>query len=534
MKKVMFLGLLLSMFSCTQRFDPFVSGDALFKQAAENGKQANEALVRSHRFVEGWLKHADPETGLIPRNLSKSKDIWNAQDAAADNYPFMVLTTALTDRNLFNGRMLDMLRTETRLTSRLGNLPDTYSFVTRSFQDSEVDINRLIFGASEYIKDGLLPLTEWLGPSPWSERMLAILDDIWKNAPIETPHGNIPSTSQEVNGEMMQALARVYWMTGQQRYLDYATRLADYYLFDHHPTRDETRLRLRDHGCEILSGLTEVYATVNYAAPEKKKAYEKPIHLMLDRVLEVGRDVNGLLYNTINPQTGEHDERFCDTWGYNYNGFYTVYLMDGTETYRQAVTFALSNLYDYYRNYDWENGSADGDADAVESALNLYNRERIEPAARWIDDQIRIMWSKQQEDGVIEGWHGDGNFARTSIMVALWKSKGVTVQPWRKDIRLGAEQQNDAIYISLLADEPWQGNILFDVPRHRIHMQLPLDYPRINQFPEWFTVDATKKYAVSIGSQESRKMVFGSELIEGLPIQLSPGSEVRLFISAVR
>ncbi len=31
-----------------------------------------------------------PETGLIPRNLERDKDIWNAEDCAADNYPFMV------------------------------------------------------------------------------------------------------------------------------------------------------------------------------------------------------------------------------------------------------------------------------------------------------------------------------------------------------------------------------------------------------------------------------------------------------------
>ena len=42
---------------------------------------------------------ADPVTGLIPRNINDkpSKDIWNAKDCAADNYPFMVLTAALLD-----------------------------------------------------------------------------------------------------------------------------------------------------------------------------------------------------------------------------------------------------------------------------------------------------------------------------------------------------------------------------------------------------------------------------------------------------
>ena len=530
MRKIILLGLVLTALSCVPPPDPFVSKDAVFEKAAANGILANEALSRCRRYVAGWLKHADPETGLIPRNLEKGKDIWNAQDAAADNYPFMVLTAALTDRDLFEGRMRRMLETETRLTSRLGNLPDTYSFSKRAFIESDADIHRLIFGGSEYVKDGLLPVTEWLGPSPWSERLIGILDDIWAHAPVETPYGRIPSESQEVNGEMLQTLARIYWMTGEQKYLDYAVRLADYYLFDFHPTRDQNRLRLRDHGCEILSGLVEVYAAVDSAAPEKKEAYEKPIHDMLDRVLEVGRNEHGLLYNSINPQTGEHADRLCDTWGYNYNGFYTAYLVDGTEGYRQAVILALSSLNEHYRNYDWEGGSADGDADTVESALNLYNREPVASAAEWIDRQTRIMWEKQQEDGVVEGWHGDGNFARTSLQYSLWKSRGVTIDPWRDDCRLGAEQQSGSICISLSTDRPWQGRMIFDVPRHLTHLHLPMDYPRINQFPEWFTVEAEKEYTVYIGSSKNRKNYSGRELSEGLPMEAESGTELRLIV----
>ena len=126
-------GILLAAVSCARQTDPFVSGDALFEQAAENGRQAGEAFHRSHRYLEAWLARADPATGLIPRNLESGKDIWNAPDAAADNYAFMVLTARLTDEALFQGPMHAMLETETRLTSRLGNLPDTYAFSKNGF-----------------------------------------------------------------------------------------------------------------------------------------------------------------------------------------------------------------------------------------------------------------------------------------------------------------------------------------------------------------------------------------------------------------
>ena len=251
--------------------------DRAFAEAGLNGRLAREGFRRARWYVEDWLAHADPATGLIPRNLGDSRDVWNAKDAAADNYPFMVLTAALTDSALFAGPMQDMLETETRLTSRVDRLPDTYSFATQAFVTDEPVMTDVLFGASEYVKDGLLPLTEWLGPSPWRERVIGLLDDLWAHAPVETPYGRLPSEDPEINGEMLQTLARVFWMTGDTTYLDYAIRLGDYYLLgDHHPTDGFERLRLRDHGCEILSGLTELYATVAPARAEKKRAYERP------------------------------------------------------------------------------------------------------------------------------------------------------------------------------------------------------------------------------------------------------------------
>ena len=505
--------------------------DEAFKQAAENGRLANEGFVRCRNFVKGWLAQADPTTGLIPRNLSRNKDIWNAQDSAADNYPFMVLTAAITDRPLFEGRMLDMLRTETKLTSRIGNLPDTYSFSKRNFQDAKPDIGRIIFGSSEYIKDGLLPLTEWLGPSPWCERMLGILDDIWKHAPVETKYGKIPSTSQEINGEMLQTLSRIYWMTGENKYLDWAIRLGDYYLLgEHHPTKNTDRLSLDDHGCEIISGLCELYATVNFAMPEKKRSYEIPIHEMLDRILEIGRDEHGLFYDRINPQTGEHAGDLTDNWGYDLNGFYTVYLIDKTESYRQAVRNALGNLHQHYSEYKWEGGGADGYADSIEGAINLYNREPIPAAVKWLDSQTRIMWNIQKPSGIIEGWHGDGNFARTTIMYCLWKTKGLTIRPWREDVIFGAVQEGDVLKISIRAEKKWQGKILFDTPRHKTVTKMPLDWPRINQFPEWFTVKAEKPYTGHDLASNLKATYTGKQLNEGITLHLQAGIERHLLV----
>ena len=98
MKKLVVL-ILVAIMGCNQAEYRFEKAD--FEQALENGHLANEGYRRCLNFVNDWLEHADPETGLIPRNLMGSKDIWNAQDAAADNYPFMVLTAALLEKELF-------------------------------------------------------------------------------------------------------------------------------------------------------------------------------------------------------------------------------------------------------------------------------------------------------------------------------------------------------------------------------------------------------------------------------------------------
>ncbi len=503
--------------------------DALFRQCEKNARQANEALFRSRRFVDGWLAKADPESGLIPRNLRESRDYWNGRDSAADNYPFMVLTAAMTDRALFDGPMLEMLRTEQRLTCRVGRLPDDYSFSKKGWRREKVDLDAIIFDGAEYVKDGLLPITEWLGPSPWSERAIGILDDIWANAAIETPFGALPTLNFEVNGDLLQACSRFFWFTGERKYLDWALRLGDYYLCGtNHPTRDLPKLSLGDHSCEVINGLSELYAACATAAPEKREAYRKPLHELYDRLLEVGRNAHGLFYLTVDPRTGEHSDALTDNWGYNYDGLYTVWLMDGKETYRDAVRQALGNLKEHYTGQGGlcQSSSADGYADSIEGAITLLNREPVASAAEWVDTEIRTMWSRQKSDGVIEGWHGDGNSARTSLMYALWKAQGLSVRPWREDVRLGAVQAENVVYITVTTDREWSGDIVFDQPRHRLNMHLPFDYPRINQFPEWFTVTADTTYEVRDVLSGKTTVLNGKRLGEGLPLKVTPDAPV--------
>jgi len=127
---------------------------------------------------------------------------------------------------------------------------------------------------------------------------------------------------------------------------------------------------------------------------------------------------------------------------------------------------------------------------------------------------------------VIEGWHGDGNFARTAIMYSLWKTQGATVQPWRSNVVLGAEKTENETYFVLAAENVWEGKLVFDAPRHKTILHLPIDYPRINQFPEWFTAEEGKEYSL-VSSQKNLSGNFtGKQLTDGLPVKIKKGENL--------
>ena len=72
----------------------------------------------------------------------------------------------------------------------------------------------------------------------------------------------------------------------------------------------------------------------------------------------------------------------------------------------------------------------------------------------------------------------------------------------------------------MTVDQTWQGRLIFDKERHRVIMKLPLDYPRINQFPEWFTVNPERKYSIDEEGHEP-EIFSGKEMAEGIPVKLN-------------
>ncbi len=196
-------------------------------------------------------------------------------------------------------------------------------------------------------------------------------------------------------------------------------------------------------------------------------------------------------------------------------------MASGEARYRDAVRRVLGNL-PKYRAFDWENGRQDGYADAIESALYLANREPVPEVLDFIESEMpRLMAFHKSPDGVVEGAHPDGNWNRTALLYALYKTQGCFLDGWRDGVRLGAHRVGDRLYVSLESAEPWRGRLRFDFARHRRVMNLARNYPRVNEWPEWYTVDENTLYAVrdAVGREQ---VVTGSDLKDGLEVA-APG-----------
>lgn len=517
--------------------------------AARNGRLATRALVDSNRIMHAWLKRTDAVSGLLPHRGDfggRTPDSsWVVANTAADLYPFMVMAARLTEPAVYHGAMLDILRQETLLTTRVGRLSDDVHGGGKGFIRATPDMDGIIFGSSEYMKDGLIPLTELFGDTPWYHRMEGIAADIIRHAPYESRRGRLPAQTTEINGNMLQVLSRLYFKTGNKAYLDQVLAIADFYFLDMLPTTNylpvdrwevatqkplNTRFVLSDHGNEIVGGLSEAFVLATHARPEKSEQYRPAFVRMIDRLLTVGRTADGVWHHDIDIVTGKPIAgRHAHCWGYMFNGVYTAYMTTGEARFRDAVRQGIDTvartptyLFDETPPVAW--WSADSYSDAIESALVLHNREPHPELPAQIDAAVTKMLDVIQPSGIVEDWHGDGNTIRTGLMYVMWKTQGARLEPWDRRVHLGAVRDGGTVLMSVTAESDWTGTVRFDYPRHRDHLHLPINYPRLNEWPEWYTVEHDRRYRVRIGDAASVRL--GAELVQGLPVTLRAGQTV--------
>jgi hypothetical protein len=494
----------------------------------ENAVAYARAIAAADRTLQAWLRDADPKTGLMPDRLTGDSRVSTPHNFSADLYPYLIITARLTDPALYEGRMMEILRNEVRYMTAADSVPANLDLRTGALGEPS------LFGAGEYAKDGLITVTELLGRTPWFYRMADMIADAMARAPYDSRWGKLPAVDSELNGDFLQALVRLYPMTGDARYLAWARRIGDAYVEEVLPGNfgvpstkwnfashtGEPRLRLRDHGNELVVGLTLLYALETDLKSERVARYGPVVRTMLDRVL-ASANADGLLYNQVDAKTlAPVDRALSDNWGYVYGAVYTFYQVTGETKYRDAVRKVLASL-PRYRAHNWEPhpgdptlplGSFDGYADTIESALYLVNREPVPEALDWIETETARMLAMQRADGHLEDWYGEGNFNRTLLIYALMKSQGVMPAERAPSLELGAVREGEALRLHVAGAAAV--TLQFDFARHRRVLNLAKNYVRLNEFPEWFTVEPNWLYRIA-GSVDPPRIRLGSELMQG-------------------
>jgi len=496
--------------------------------ATQNGEAYARAIAAADRTLQAWLRDADPRTGLMPDRLTGDARVATPHNFSADLYPYLIVTARLTDPAVYEGRMMEILRNEVRYMTAADSVPANLDLRTGALGEPS------LFGAGEYAKDGLITVTELLGRTPWFHRMADMIADAMARAPYDSRWGRLPAVDSELNGDFLQALVRLYPMTGDPRYLAWARRIADAYVeevlpgnfgvpstkWDFATHTGEARLRLRDHGNELVVGLTLLYALEHDLQSDRAARYEPVVRVMLDRIL-ASANPDGLLYNQVDAKTlAPIDRTLSDNWGYVYGAVYTFYQVTGETKYREAVRAVLANL-PKYEAHNWEPhpgdptlplGSFDGYADTIESALYLVNREPVPAALAWIESETARMLAMQRPDGHLEDWYGEGNFNRTLLIYALMKSQGVMPAERAPGLQLGAVRDGEALRLHVAGASAVK--LQFDFARHRRVINLAKNYVRLNEFPEWFTVEPNWLYRITGGGAPAR-IRLGSELMMG-------------------
>lgn len=529
---------------------------------------------RANDLLTAWAGEMDATTKLLPRNLDNAMSLgvvdivnrlplWAVKDCAADLYSSLVHMTAY----LYRSRLADggsdvrvALAYETANLARVGVLPDDWHVDQNRFYYS-LSMPRIIYGNAEWLRDGLLRITEVIGTdNPWFVRLESILqaymtyaDDNSSGVPYlhPTDGGATLKDFNEINGELLQVLARLYAATGTAAYLTWLEQIADYVLLTdsgaYIPTR-ETELVLIDHGGEIISGLCEALMCEAAAGRDAKvAAYAPGVKEMLDRVLAVGRyttgDYEGIFYTEIDPLNGTvTDDNPTDTWGYIYMAHYTydraMYLYDAREPiYLADITATLNTIaardleppgtYIYDPDY-W--------ADSMESMLYLANRITVIGLDVWLAKAMgttaglhNMIDLQNEETSFVEREYRDGSYGRMCCMYVSYLAQGVRPEPWASDLELSGSVTGDTLTLTVYSVDGWTGALIFDYARHSINLGLVENYPRLNEWPEWYTVTAATNYSVSVDGGEAQTQT-GAELITGFALAVSAGETVTVVV----
>lgn len=513
---------------------PAFGQTTVYQTAARNAVQANDALNRCRRVLNAWYARTGKGNLLLPRTTSQRE--WVVNDTASDMWAHFVNAAFVLGDPVLEAKTRGTLVDVMRLTTRLDRLPDGINIDTGKWIESSPDKMHILFGAAEEVKDGLTPIIDLTGQRAYVERARVLLEDVMENGVTKTKYGVIPDNRAETNGDMLEALCRLYGATRDPNMKKWAERIGDAWIFQVLPNTnglpchvfdfsdnkpDQNELRLLDHGNEIVVGLVELLNLEYVHDRARYDKYRPSIEKMMDRLVDHAVDADGIWYVKIRPtdyKVLSPGGNAQDTWGYTTNAVYAMYLMTGKQKYLDHVNKAMRSVATKpaYLSWGWLNDSW---ADAIEGGILLYNRIATPEMAAWLEKIVPKFLAMQKADGTVMATYLDGNYVRTALMWAQMKTAGTRLVGGRADVKYGATVSSGKLYLHLSAATPWSGAICFDYARYRMNMGLKMDYPRINQYPQWYTIDPDGLYDVTVNGQ-TQGPILGQELIEGYAVSV--------------
>ena len=436
-----------------------------WERAERSSRYAGIALGKVQRWLhERCLPVRDEPTGLF-RPTGRE---WNYRDTAADCYPFYVWAAYYTDQEVLETVMIDTLEAEQRLCNHLDRLPVPYDMDAGQKNVIPFDANDL---RRQRVRQG----------RPGSDRR-----DHRQGLPLVRPHARHRRRHlQACPGRHALRQDPVDEHRGQRRA---AADPASSVLHDGRaevprlgppagrllPPARRVRAaralgpRLRDHRrpgaavCRRLEG-----------GPEKCQQYSRTMETMFDEILRRGTNSDGVIIGTLQDRDGPHDNVLTrDGWGYDFVGFLDYDLALGTKRYREAIRRPIQHLLKpRYQQFNWDHGSRDNVADSVEGGLYLLHRIPVPEAFVWADREIAtLLVDHTDPDRLWETHKLEANTVRTVLIHTMLHTRNTIARPWRQGLQLGAAPCGDGICVLIKSDQPYEGRLQFDIPRHRLTM----------------------------------------------------------------
>ncbi len=512
--------------------------NGLLDECLERGESYAECGASARRLLQGWIdNNYDPETKLIFRKVGKRRLRWDYHNVAADYYSSLVhISHHVAPEYIQPGAKLHQtLPSSRQICTQPNGIPGIYYFDT-----GKVESEASYLELSEWLRDGLIRIVENLGADNiWYEELCRLSDDMIR---VGRERGGLYqqcSDNTETLGNMLQSLSRLYIMSGEKRYLDAAREIGDSLLLD--PANDtfrkmvERRDSFRDHGCEMIPGLAELFVVECMLESERAKSYREPLMKVLDQILETSaHPKTGLFCGDLDKHGNTVWLQPPDTWGYVLFSYENFDRATGTDRYRKAIEKPIRWLLENRENFEeckkaklWPQAThRDTWSDSHESMIILANRleifdRQVFDWLEWMTLQSEHRRHLDKKYGPYLNAHDDGSTGRCLCTQMMACSRGVRHAPFQEELRIGGMPFGDGLVLSLESAKPYRGKLRFDRPRC-VYPTGTLDWARLNEMPQWFVVEPDKKYFVTPNTSQETVML-GKELIDGLPVSVEPG-----------